>query len=63
MNGCGIEDVAYCLDGKSDKDHFMYIDSVWLKNGDGSFLRTECGFCSGTDESREECVNYGMEYY
>ena len=63
MNGCGIEDVAYCLDGKSDKDHFMYIDSVWLKNGDGSFLRTECGFCSGTDESLEDCVNYGMEYY
>jgi hypothetical protein len=63
MNGCGIEDLAFCLDGSSSCDYFMFVDSVWLKNGDGSFLRTECGFCSGTDESLEDCLNYGGEYF
>ena len=63
-SGCGIEDYAYCLDGTSSCDHFMYIDSVWLKNGDGSFLLTQCDFCLGVaDETVEECQHYGMEYY
>lgn len=62
-NGCGIEDLAYCLDGSSSCDHNMFVDSVWLQNGDGSFLKTECGFCNLTDDTLEECQNHGTEYY
>ena len=62
-NGCGIEDLAYCLDGSSGCDHNMFVDSVWLQNGDGSYLKTECGFCNFTDETLEDCQNYGTEYY
>ena len=62
-NGCGIEELAYCLDGSSSCDYNMYVDSVWLQNGDGSFLKTECGYCNFTDDTLEDCQNYGTEYY
>ena len=41
QNGAGIEDMAYCLDGSSSCDGLMFVDSLWLKNGDGSFVLTD----------------------
>ena len=39
--GAGEEDGAYCLDGSSQTDGEVGVDSVWLKSGDGSFLKTD----------------------
>lgn len=41
QNGPGPEDMAYCLDGYSDKDSAVFVDSVWLLNGDGTYVLTE----------------------
>lgn len=41
QNGPGPEDMAYCLDGLSDKDSAVFVDSVWLLNGDGTYVLTE----------------------
>lgn len=45
--GSGEEDSAYCLDGTSKKDSEVGVDSVWLKNGNGTFVLTE-GAAAGT---------------
>ena len=56
QNGAGIEDMAWCLDGTSGADSAMFVDSVWLQNGDGSYELTdgaEAGatylYCEGHD--------------
>ena len=41
QNGPGPEEMAYCLDGLSDKDSAVFVDSVWLLNGDGTYVLTE----------------------
>ena len=41
QNGPGPEEMAYCLDGYSDKDSAVFVDSVWLLNGDGTYVLTE----------------------
>ena len=41
QNGPGPEDMAYCLDGSSSCDSAVFVDSVWLLNGDGSYVLTE----------------------
>ena len=41
QNGPGVEDMAYCLDGKSAADSAVFVDSVWLQNGDGTYVQTE----------------------
>ena len=67
QNGPGPEDMAYCLDGYSDKDSAVFVDSVWLLNGDGSYVLTEgCepgttyGYCDVHDlwytEGHGNCV-------
>ena len=41
QNGPGPEDMAYCLEGSSNVDGAVFVDSVWLQNGDGSYVLTE----------------------
>ena len=41
QNGAGWEELAFCLDGSSNADNIMFVDSLWLQNGDGSFLLTD----------------------
>lgn len=67
QNGPGAEDMAYCLDGYSDKDSAVFVDSVWLLNGDGTYVLTEgCepgttyNYCDVHDlwytEGHDDCV-------
>ena len=76
QNGPGGEDMFFCLDGTSGGsfdesdpvyDYAAFIDSVWLQNGDGSYVQTEgCepgttyGYCDVHDlwytEGHGDCV-------
>lgn len=62
QNGCGVEEFAYCLDGTSSADNLMDVDSAWLKNGDGSYLKTSCAACAVPNDDDADCTHIGANF-
>ena len=72
-NGAGWEEFAFCLDGTSSADSTVNVASVWLKNGDGTFLETAgaepgatFGYCAEHDcwysEACPDCDTHEHSY-